>query len=735
MSSKHFAAIISLVIIFIFSEQAFAWNDPPVANLEVEPTICLVDDIVNFDGSGSYDPDGSIVEYAIRFKSGDSYQVFTEEKITHSYSTADTYTATLRVKDNGSPALYDYDDVDIYVYEKSDPIYVDKNVDVDDPDYTGDGDIWANAYQELRDAIADAEEGALFYVAEGIYTPGYEERSDSFELKYFMEIQGGFPTGGGERDPAAHPTILSGDLDDNDEATSDKTDNSYLVVEGTHGIILDGLVIKGGFNDQGAGEGAGLYCNGDAEIINCIFEDNGGANYNYGGAVCNDGDDNTQKFTNCVFTGNEAYIGGAVSNAVHYGTKANTQEFTNCVFTGNTAVGDGGAVISYFQDTTFVNCTFYDNFSGDDAGGVYSDHSTLTVTNCIFWDNTDGDGGTTKEQEQICDDESTINVNYSCIEGFDSLGGTGNFNANPLFADASNNDFHLKSSVGRWNGSTWVTDTETSLCVDTGHPSSTFSNEPNPSGDRINMGFYGNTSEASKSNKEIYVSTSGDDSTGNGTITNPYRTIQKGINMVAAEGKVIVENGIYYTHLSFLSGHKGFTLTTTGYAIIDGSSTGRVFYFSGVSSNITIEGFTIQYGKATTGGGAYIGSSPNVKFDDCSFEFNLAQSTSGTAKGGALYIWSCSPNISNCNFDDNAASGYSNSYGGAIYTYDSEAVINSCTIGTNSAPLTSSPSAEIYTGSGNRPTFSNCGIRGGWLGSYMDWSLLPPINGGGNYSL
>ena len=60
-------------------------------------------------------------------------------------------------------------------------------------------------------------------------------------------------------------------------------------------------------------------------------------------------------------------------------------------------------------------------------------------------------------------------------------------------------DFHLKSTNGRWNGSAWINDTETSPCIDAGTPASDFSLEPMPNGGRINMGVYGNTAVSSKS--------------------------------------------------------------------------------------------------------------------------------------------------------------------------------------------------------------------------------------------
>ncbi|HEY3362167.1 MAG TPA: putative Ig domain-containing protein, partial [Methanosarcina sp.] len=70
---------------------------------------------------------------------------------------------------------------------------------------------------------------------------------------------------------------------------------------------------------------------------------------------------------------------------------------------------------------------------------------------------------------------------------------------NPLFADQKNHDYHLKSTAGRWNGKTWVKDKVSSPCIDAGYPSSAYSSEPKPNGNRINVGRYGNTIYASLS--------------------------------------------------------------------------------------------------------------------------------------------------------------------------------------------------------------------------------------------
>ena len=60
-------------------------------------------------------------------------------------------------------------------------------------------------------------------------------------------------------------------------------------------------------------------------------------------------------------------------------------------------------------------------------------------------------------------------------------------------------DLHLKSQAGRWDHGTWTTDDETSPAIDQAKPSADYSKEPTPNGARANIGAYGNTKEASKS--------------------------------------------------------------------------------------------------------------------------------------------------------------------------------------------------------------------------------------------
>ena len=144
---------------------------------------------------------------------------------------------------------------------------------------------------------------------------------------------------------------------------------------------------------------------------------------------------------------------------------------------------------------------------------------TATVINCIIWNCPQPVTLTDSSNTDAEDQGSHITIQYSDIEGGrDGISisgshstltwGQGNLNTDPLFADPSISDFHLKSQVGRWdpNSKSWVIDDLTSPCVDAGDPNSDWTSEIWPNGERINMGAYGGTQEASMSTEPQTIS-------------------------------------------------------------------------------------------------------------------------------------------------------------------------------------------------------------------------------------
>lgn len=167
------------------------------------------------------------------------------------------------------------------------------------------------------------------------------------------------------------------------------------------------------------------------------------------------------------------------------------------------------------------NCTFSGNSARLDGAVHEMMNNELILTNCILWDNIPNNNDHLPPE---------ITVSYSNVpEGW--LWGERNINTNPLFINQGywahiddvnivvepndpnavwiDGDYHLKSQYGRWTsassvepdpvGESWVMDDVTSPCIDAGDPNSPVGDEAEPNGGRINMGAYGGTAEASKS--------------------------------------------------------------------------------------------------------------------------------------------------------------------------------------------------------------------------------------------
>ena len=74
---------------------------------------------------------------------------------------------------------------------------------------------------------------------------------------------------------------------------------------------------------------------------------------------------------------------------------------------------------------------------------------------------------------------------------------------NPMFVDPASGNFHLQSRAGYWSNGVLVVATNTSWAIDAGDPaSSAFANEPPPNGGRLNLGAYGGTTNAARSDTD-----------------------------------------------------------------------------------------------------------------------------------------------------------------------------------------------------------------------------------------
>jgi len=333
----------------------------------------------------------------------------------------------------------------------------------------------------------------------------------------------------------------------------------------------------------------------------------------------------------------------------------------------------------YDCDGTIQNNTISDNAAEEDGYALVSCNGI--IRNCIIW----GNGN----DSQLSDSSMPM---FSCIQSW-SHGGNGNTSQYPYFVDAANEDYYLKS---------WFP------CIDAGDPASSFSNEPEPNGGRVNMGVYGNTPEAaSKSSDsdedglpddweiEFFedLAESGDDDPdgdfipnvqeyyegldpkarlvfwyvdvsvsppGDGTSwENAFISIQDGIDAASDGHEVIVAEGTYLENIQFkgknmlLRGTNPFKVAVVANTIIDGQGSGSVVTFAGTEEErCIISGFTIRNGEAERGGG--ICGTTEDKRTNATIQNNVISANSAGDGGG---LWGCSGTIRNNIISANAASG------------------------------------------------------------------------------
>ena len=192
----------------------------------------------------------------------------------------------------------------------------------------------------------------------------------------------------------------------------------------------------------------------------------------------------------------------------------------------------GGMLIKYIDNTTINNNLIYGNPYWDGYGiwinndnnrtvhlknntiynpgdyGIYGRNVNGTwCNNIIVGSNNYGIYG--NNTFDITDSYNCVWDNVNNWAG-NASSGIGSFSQDPLFVDPDgadntlggsnweDDDLHIQSTGSSWHFGAWLPDAADSPCLDTGDPNDDFTNEPEDNGDRINIGYFGNTAEASR---------------------------------------------------------------------------------------------------------------------------------------------------------------------------------------------------------------------------------------------
>ncbi|KPK37161.1 MAG: hypothetical protein AMJ65_15245, partial [Phycisphaerae bacterium SG8_4] len=255
--------------------------------------------------------------------------------------------------------------------------------------------------------------------------------------------------------------------------SADKWGGGGIVFDASSGTVRNCAVVE---NTAKNGGGVLVFSGASPTLTDCTIRGNSAIGVTYGvdgyGGGLHCGISSSMTLTNCTITGNSAGRAGGGGHCwlnislimTDCAIMNNTAELagagivcdsgsailTNCIIARNTGVTWGGGLCSLFVDSsmTISNCTIWGN-SATEAGGIGCYQGGLaTVTNSIFWGNT-----ATKGNEIYLEQYPTVfSITYSNIaggqagvrlDGGSKLDwGEGNIDADPLFADPNNDDFH-----------------------------------------------------------------------------------------------------------------------------------------------------------------------------------------------------------------------------------------------------------------------------------------------------
>jgi hypothetical protein len=243
---------------------------------------------------------------------------------------------------------------------------------------TGDGTSWANAFRELRTALAATSAPAEIWVAEGTYHPGLAHTA-TFALRSGLGLYGGFAgdeTARDERDPTEHRTVLSGEIGDPQEID----DNVCHIVTGSgtdSTAVLDGFSVTGAY------------------AYSCTYRGGGGL-YNAAGSPT---------IRNVRFHGNVAVAGAGVANV-----DGSDGTFEDCVLDSNQANGSAG-MLNFRSSPRLERVAFRNNLGGDGSALANAEYASPLCVDCTFEGNTNHEAGASgaviNDYSRFLDDHST----------------------------------------------------------------------------------------------------------------------------------------------------------------------------------------------------------------------------------------------------------------------------------------------------------------------------------------
>lgn len=366
---------------------------------------------------------------------GDGTVVNNELALSHNWSTPGIYNVTFTVFNTDNP---DGIAASVTVFVSENPVhYVSLESANPEPPYLS----WATAATNIQDAVNAAFAGGTIMVSNGVYQCGqyviYGTMTNRVAVTKPLTLQSV---------NGAAATVIDGG-------------NMVRCLYLTNGVTVTGFTLQNG----SANGGAGVYCENNAILNDCLITNNSSPDSGSGGGGASGG-----TLNRCTLVGNFAsYLGSGAANATlnfcilsnngisAYGGGACYCTLNNCLIVSNSAAWGGGV-----DDCTLNNSLCFNNWAEWAAGGAL----WSTLNNCTVVGNlvlsqpgTYGGGGTfgdtlnnsivyynTYYTTSPDANDSGSAFNYCCTPLVQS--GAGNITNTPCFVNWTNNDFHLQSN-------------------------------------------------------------------------------------------------------------------------------------------------------------------------------------------------------------------------------------------------------------------------------------------------
>jgi len=412
-------------------------------------------------------------------------------------------------------------------------------------------------------------------------------------------------------------------------------------------------------NNNEAMRGGGFYIDTNSDPLLKYIEIRNNSSYAGNGGGIYIRDDSDPIIENTIIDNNEAFFSEGKGVFIHNNSNPTFlhSQISNHVDGFGVGVHDESSPI--FDYTTIVNNSSpTGNGYGDHGGGIYADDgSNLTITNSIIWYNLPKEIEFNDSQSPnfVSIENSNVRMGVSGVITNDNGEvdwGNSNINQNPLFCDRDNNDFSLA---------------ENSPCVG------------------ISQGG-ANIGALSIGCDEMFfqvkhISTNGSNESGDGTVENPFYSIQKGLTESKDGDTVKVLPGTYFENIVWPETH-GIHLvgSGSGNCIIDGTETANVIRFeyllNGLIDNFTaIKNIKITNGNSVSsngnpvlsnGGGIYLNKHCSPIISDVVIINNSAENNGG----GVYCAYMSNPILENVSITYNTAAGK----GGGMYISGSEGI-------------------------------------------------------------